>query len=645
MRTVPTGAKLLSNETRLRHLGYNGQLQKGKQVATVDLPLDYEIGFDITPGTRLATEYSSIVHFTTNKDCCDYGNRIPGIWFAPKSRKLYISVGDTTNGNFNSHDDWKCVNDTILTLEPDKYYHVKLVLLHKKISVFVNDTVACSNISRTDRKVFKNVKVYMADPWYDAADAIVRGLYLKDRSPSCDDIIGCAETVCSTATRRCLNCTKGYNLVHGESDKCIMPAGQKAKLSAARLTRKSNKLTADRADALSRRTLTFIKDFDASLLKLTYADHLRVKGNGTWCKWAIKVDGELCSVPIRSKKRVHKDSDKDVGPYAITGTCAGVAAGIHTMTIALSRKDSGADCATGWIGSTEKGAFFMEVEELNPAGQIATLMNSMIGTVDNGVLPHLLKYDKRTDTSQLRITWATNLRVQQSKSNISQCNWEVLIDGESCEKPSKIGVSMQAQRYDKDFIPVELVGWCQNIKRGPHNITVRAQSVNGTNCRATYESSNYLEVWEPTPQEQAMITYVQNVSTDTKDNKSSSVLSHTFAKNSSSSSIRILYHDNLGVVGNDTWCRWEVKVDGKSCKQPLAGLVFTAGGGDKDLYPATIVGECPDLSAGKHRIDVALTSGKNNPICYTGWTSTAGVMHALIEVQEISAVSCKLTTI
>merc|ERR1712210_444813 len=99
---------------------------------------------------------------------------------------------------------------------------------------------------------------------------------------------------------------------------------------------------------------------------------------------------------------------------------------------------------------------------------------------------------------------------------------------------------------------------------------------------------------------------MQRINTDNGSDGTSSVLSMSFTKKSATSNLRILYYDNLRVIGHGKWCRWEVKVDGKSCAAPLAGSVYTYKG-DNDHYPATIVGECPGVAAGKHTINVAVT--------------------------------------
>ena len=187
------------------------------------------------------------------------------------------------------------------------------------------------------------------------------------------------------------------------------------------------------------------------------------------------------------------------------------------MTIALTR-NAGADCYTGWSATSARDAFFMEAEELNPAGQITTVMRKVKADGrDSGVVTgRSLKFDKRMDTSQLRLTWATNLRVRAHNSKGgAYCHWELQIDGKSCAKPSKIGVSMHSQNDDNDHIPAEVVGWCQGIARGPHTITVLVVRGNSnSDCYTGWSSNDYMEVWEPTSAEQAMITYMQAVGTD-----------------------------------------------------------------------------------------------------------------------------------
>ena len=109
---------------------------------------------------------------------------------------------------------------------------------------------------------------------------------------------------------------------------------------------KNDSYGGDQTVAIPRRTLNFVKKSSSSLLRVTYADVLRVVGNGKWCRWTIKIDGRDCAVPIYNTKHTSSTSDNDHAPHAIVGTCSGIKAGGHTMTIALTR-NAGADCYTG----------------------------------------------------------------------------------------------------------------------------------------------------------------------------------------------------------------------------------------------------------------------------------------------------------
>lgn len=56
------------------------RLVHNTSLGTVDVPLEYEIGFDILPGATTVPTWGNIIRLTaTNHDCCNYGDRIPGV--------------------------------------------------------------------------------------------------------------------------------------------------------------------------------------------------------------------------------------------------------------------------------------------------------------------------------------------------------------------------------------------------------------------------------------------------------------------------------------------------------------------------------------------------------------------------------------
>jgi len=198
---------------------------------------------------------------------------------------------------------------------------------------------------------------------------------------------------------------------------------------------------------------------------------------------------------------------------------------------------------------------------------------------------------------------------------------------------------MHSQNNDNDYQPVAIVGWCTSIKRGPHILTVYvSRSSSNADCYTGWSNQDYMEVWEPTPEEMKLISYQQKVRTDQGSDYSDSVLSFKFKKHKPNKNwiMRILYYDNLRVVGSGKWCRWEVMVDSSPCPVPIAGSVYT-NSGDNDHYPATMMGECAGFEPGNLQIDVAVTSSSGAD-CYTGWTPSPHIMHSLLEVQETPSI-------
>ena len=110
-------------------------------------------------------------------------------------------------------------------------------------------------------------------------------------------------------------------------------------------------------------------------------------------------------------------------------------------------------------------------------------------------------------------------------------------------------------------------------------------SRNGGNadCYTGWANQDYMEVWEPTKNEQAMISYSQAMNTDNGADDGN-VRSFSFNKQSDTSVLRLLYYDNLRVIGHGKWCRWDMRVNGKSCRIPIAGSIYTYQS-DNDHYP------------------------------------------------------------
>ena len=79
------------------------RLVRGTELPPTDLPLDYTVGFTITP-KELVGEWANIIHVSaTGNNCCNYGDRIPGIWFYGGTRRMHIRDGSTSSGMDKEH--------------------------------------------------------------------------------------------------------------------------------------------------------------------------------------------------------------------------------------------------------------------------------------------------------------------------------------------------------------------------------------------------------------------------------------------------------------------------------------------------------------------------------------------------------------
>ena len=141
----------------------------GQQVhAMVDLPLDYTISFDLNPNGEIVDPWSSIVHFSaTGNNCCEYGDRVPAVWFYPGSRRLHIIDGQPSVGND------ECVIEEELAQGVN--VHIEIAVAAESVVVSIDGVQRCTE-EKTDRQTFQNVHVYCSDPWYEPAGATISDL-------------------------------------------------------------------------------------------------------------------------------------------------------------------------------------------------------------------------------------------------------------------------------------------------------------------------------------------------------------------------------------------------------------------------------------------------------------------------------------
>jgi len=145
-------------------------LAQGEPVATADIPVDFEIGFDVTPSDELEGSWGSIIHISaTGGNCCGYGDRVPAVWFKPNDRRLHIRDGHGANGNEGCDPDDQ--------LPAGETTSVTLQMTASGFTVLYNGTVKCEG-NRGDRQFFPLATVWAPDPWHAPARATLANFYL-----------------------------------------------------------------------------------------------------------------------------------------------------------------------------------------------------------------------------------------------------------------------------------------------------------------------------------------------------------------------------------------------------------------------------------------------------------------------------------
>ena len=155
------------------------QLQKahnGGIHAVMNIPADYTLQFDLTPGPSMVPGWSSIVHISaTGNDCCAYGDRVPGIWFHPGNQMLHIRDGHADEGNAGC--------DPATVLRPGTTYQIKVMMARTGVTITINNQPepSCTQ-ARTSRSLWTSAHLFAADPWYDPADAKISNMVFTDLS-------------------------------------------------------------------------------------------------------------------------------------------------------------------------------------------------------------------------------------------------------------------------------------------------------------------------------------------------------------------------------------------------------------------------------------------------------------------------------
>jgi hypothetical protein len=167
-----------------------------------NIPLDYRISFEITPQNRVQEGWSNIFHITaTGQNCCNYGDRIPGVWFYPGGASLQCTQGNcpghrmhVVHGSADSGNDDCSPPDE---LPSNVATRVQIEIRQKHVEVFYNGRSVCTE-PRGTTQTFNAAHMYISDFWHPPALASVSNMVLEQLVP----VMGCTkELACNYNAR------------------------------------------------------------------------------------------------------------------------------------------------------------------------------------------------------------------------------------------------------------------------------------------------------------------------------------------------------------------------------------------------------------------------------------------------------------
>ena len=154
-------------------------MSQGNLIKTIPtLFPDYEISFEIYPTTP--NHEDSIIHLTTtDNDCCNFGDRVPGVWFHYVNTKLVIIIQNAISWNGNDHTG-VTTNEAVPL---NQWTEIKIKQSFQSDLTYLYELSMNGQVyhceTNTSPQEWSNVKVYAADPWYDAATASIRNFKIK----------------------------------------------------------------------------------------------------------------------------------------------------------------------------------------------------------------------------------------------------------------------------------------------------------------------------------------------------------------------------------------------------------------------------------------------------------------------------------
>uniref|UniRef100_A0A7M5V4W2 Cnidarian restricted protein n=1 Tax=Clytia hemisphaerica TaxID=252671 RepID=A0A7M5V4W2_9CNID len=156
---------------------YRPNLIRGRVIARrAALPLGWRVSVQIRP-LGIVNGFSSILHASIGGNKKNYGDRVPAIFFRPKSTRLHIcsAVNGHPNYCFDSHPIPRNRYTNVVIQQVEKPNYGNLYFYQ----IFINGRKV-RDVLNTKPQVFRNVQYFASNPFYQPAIANIRNFRLTN---------------------------------------------------------------------------------------------------------------------------------------------------------------------------------------------------------------------------------------------------------------------------------------------------------------------------------------------------------------------------------------------------------------------------------------------------------------------------------
>jgi hypothetical protein len=158
---------------KLVNLQPNPTITRGNLIGSISgSTKNYKIAFDLTI-RGILNEWQSILRFTqTDDNCCNNNpNRIPGFWLEPGSSKLFVVIGDTSNGEFGFG------RNRTPNLPSNTPIRIELSAVDQNVTLVIQN-IGSWSIQQPRGRIHteKPIQVYAGDKFHAAAKASISNL-------------------------------------------------------------------------------------------------------------------------------------------------------------------------------------------------------------------------------------------------------------------------------------------------------------------------------------------------------------------------------------------------------------------------------------------------------------------------------------